>query len=279
MTNRPQDVIGLHFFSPAHVMRLLEVVVGEKTAPEVVASGFKLAKRLRKIAVRSAVCDGFIGNRILAHYRKVAAYMQLDGAPFEQIDRALEGFGFAMGPFVVNDLAGLDIGWATRKRLEPTRPAEEGYVEIADRLCEKEWFGRKTGKGFYLYEGKSREVNPAVMEFADQEREAKGLVARSFTDQEIVDRYMAAMVCEAARVVEDEIALRPIDVDAVLLFGYGFPRHWGGPMQYADIVGLDVLVRRIEGYAEEDAYYWQVPQILRQLADAGQTFGTLNTEK
>ncbi|MEO3413120.1 3-hydroxyacyl-CoA dehydrogenase NAD-binding domain-containing protein [Roseovarius sp. CAU 1744] len=275
-TSRPKDVIGLHFFSPAHVMRLLEVVVGTDTAPWVVASSFKLAKKLRKIAVRSEVCDGFIGNRILAHYRKSSAYMQLDGAPFEQIDKALEDFGFAMGPFAVSDLAGQDIGWATRKRQAAFRPAEERYVEIADRICEQGWFGRKTGKGFYIYDGASRSVNPAVADYAQAERQAKGITARSFTDQEIVDRYMAAMVSEAARVVEDKIALRPIDVDAVFLFGYGFPRHWGGPLQYADITGLDVLVARIEQYAEEDPHYWKVPALLRELAETGKSFNDLN---
>ncbi len=275
-TSRPQDVIGLHFFSPAHVMRLLEVVVGKDTAPEIVATCFKLAKKLRKIAVRSGVCDGFIGNRILAHYRKSSAYMQLDGAPFEQIDAALENFGFAMGPFAVSDLAGQDIGWATRKRQAEFRPSEERYVEIADRICEQGWFGRKSGKGFYVYDGKDRSVNPAVAEYAQAERDAKSITAQSFTDKEIVDRYMAAMVTEAARVVEEKIALRPIDVDAVFLFGYGFPRHWGGPLQYADITGLDVLVSRIEQYAKEDPYYWKVPTLLRELADTGKTFNDLN---
>ncbi|MBO9413623.1 MULTISPECIES: 3-hydroxyacyl-CoA dehydrogenase NAD-binding domain-containing protein [unclassified Ruegeria] len=275
-TKRPQNVIGLHFFSPAHVMRLLEVVIGKETAPETVATCFRLAKKLRKIGVRAEVCDGFIGNRILAHYLKSTSYMHLDGAPFDQIDTALEEFGFAMGPFAVSDLAGLDIGWATRKRKAAVRPAQERYVEIADRICEQGWFGRKTGKGFYLYDGKARSANPAVAEFAQAERDAKGITRRSFTNQEIVDRYMAAMVSEAARVVEDKIALRPIDVDAVFLFGYGFPRVWGGPLQYADMTGLDVLVQRIETYAREDPYYWQVPDLLRELAEAGKTFGDLN---
>lgn len=276
-TSRPEDVIGLHFFSPAHVMRLLEVVVAQHTAPHHVATSFRLAKKLRKIAVRSEVCDGFIGNRILAHYRKSADYMLLDGAPHTQIDAALEGFGFAMGPFAVSDLAGLDIGWATRKRQSASRPEQERYVSIADRICEQGWFGRKTGKGFYLYEGKQRTPNPAVEEFAAAERAAKGLTARSFSDQDIVDRYMAAMVTEATRVVADGIAQRPIDVDAVFLFGYGFPRHWGGPLQYADMVGLSEMVRRIESYAAEDAFFWQVPGLLRQLADEGRIFSDLNT--
>ncbi|WBU59227.1 3-hydroxyacyl-CoA dehydrogenase NAD-binding domain-containing protein [Paracoccus albus] len=278
-TSRPQDVIGLHFFSPAHIMRLLEVVVAEKTAPDVVATAFAMAARMKKVAVRSGVCDGFIGNRILAHYRKVADYMLLDGASFEQIDSALEDFGFAMGPFAVGDLAGQDIGWATRKRKAPTRPAEERYSRVSDLICEEGCFGRKTGKGYYLYDNpKSRVPNPGAEAIVTSEREAEGRVSRSFTDDEIIDRYMAAMISEAARVVEEGIALRPVDVDAVFLFGYGFPRHLGGPLNYADRIGAAALVERIEGYAKEDPYYWQVPDLLRELAQSGRSFADLNKE-
>ncbi|KRW97546.1 3-hydroxyacyl-CoA dehydrogenase NAD-binding domain-containing protein [Paracoccus sp. MKU1] len=278
-TSRPQDVIGLHFFSPAHVMRLLEVVVAEKTAPEVVATALALAGRMKKVAVRSGVCDGFIGNRILAYYRKAADYMLLDGASFEQIDRALEDFGFAMGPFAVGDLAGLDIGWATRKRKAPTRPAEERYVEVADRICERGWLGRKAGRGYYLYgDGKSRQPNLEVMALVQAERAARGIVPRAFSDGEIVARYMTAMISEATRVVEEGIALRPIDVDAVLLFGYGFPRHLGGPLNHADRIGAAALIERIETYAREDAHYWQVPALLRELARTGRSFADLNKE-
>ncbi len=276
-TERPEDVIGLHFFSPAHVMRLLEVVVADKTAPDVVATGFALAKRLGKVAVRAGVCDGFIGNRILAHYRKAADYMMLDGASPQQIDRALEEFGFAMGPFAVSDLAGLDIGWATRKRQAATRPAEERYAgQVADRICEQGWFGRKTGQGFYLYEGRERRPNPEVDRILSEERQKAAIEPRAFTDDEIVDRYMTAMIVEAARVVQEGIALRPIDVDAVFLFGYGFPRWRGGPLHYADQVGAPELVRRIEAYAREDSHYWQVPGILKRMADDGSSFADLN---
>ncbi|MFD1797785.1 3-hydroxyacyl-CoA dehydrogenase, partial [Paracoccus aurantiacus] len=266
-TARPQDVIGLHFFSPAHIMRLLEVVVADKTAPDVVATAFALAAKMKKVAVRSGVCDGFIGNRILAHYRKVADYMLLDGASFEQIDNALEDFGFAMGPFAVGDLAGLDIGWATRKRKAPTRPPGERYVAIADRICEAGWFGRKTGQGFYLYDNpKQRVPNPGAAAFVASERAATKVASRAFADDEIVARYMTAMISEAARVVEEGIARRPVDVDAVFLFGYGFPRHLGGPLNYADRIGAEALITRIEAYAQEDPHYWQVPKLLRTLA-------------
>ncbi|MDR9484922.1 MAG: 3-hydroxyacyl-CoA dehydrogenase NAD-binding domain-containing protein, partial [Sediminimonas sp.] len=276
-TSRPTDVLGLHFFSPAHVMRLLEIVVADKTAPDVVATGFALAKRLKKVGVRAGVCDGFIGNRILSHYGKEAAYLVLDGATPQQVDAALEGFGFAMGPHKVGDLAGLDIGWATRKRKAGTRDPNERYSgAVADRICEEGWFGRKTGKGYYIYEGKDIRPNPDVARIIEEEREKAGITPLEFTDQDIVDRYMTAMISEAARVVEDGIAKRPLDVDMVLLFGYGFPRFRGGPLHYADTIGAAELVRRIETYAKEDAHYWQVPDILRRMAEDGTTFADMD---
>jgi 3-hydroxyacyl-CoA dehydrogenase len=286
-TRRPEDVIGLHFFSPAHVMRLLEVVVGEKTAPDVTTAGFALARKLGKVAVRAGVCDGFIGNRVLAHYRKVVDYMMLDGATPDQIDRALETFGFAMGPFAVSDLAGLDIGWATRKRHAVTRPAAERYVTIADTLCEAGWFGRKTGRGFYDHTDTARVLNSqvpnapapngALPDILNAARQAAGIVPRHFSDTEIIDRYMTAMVSEAVRVLDDGIALRPIDIDAVFLFGYGFPRFRGGPLLYADTIGPDALIARIEQYAAEDPHYWQVPDLLREMARTGRSFADLNS--
>ena len=275
-TSRPGDVLGLHFFSPAHVMRLLEIVVADKTAPDVVATGFALAKRMRKIGVRAGVCDGFIGNRILSHYAKTAQYLMMDGASPEQIDKALEGFGFAMGPFRVSDLAGLDIGWAERKRKAPMRPNRERYIPIADRICEQGWFGRKTGQGYYDYSKDPAEPYGPAMEIIASERQKAGITPKTFSDEEIVDRYMTAMIAEAARVVEDGIALRPVDVDAVFLFGYGFPRFRGGPLHYADTLGAKEVVARIERYAEDDDYYWQVPEILRKMAADGSTFADLN---
>ena len=276
-TSRPADVLGLHFFSPAHIMRLLEVVVGARTAPEVVATGFALARKMKKVAVRAGVCDGFIGNRILGHYLKTASYLVLDGAHPDQVDKALEGFGFAMGPHRVGDLAGLDIGYMTRKRLAATRPAEERYGgAIADRLSENGWNGRKTGKGYFVYEDGKTLENPDLNAIIDEARAGAGITPRDFDDQEIVDRYMTAMISEAARVVEDGIALRPVDVDVVFLMGYGFPRFRGGPLHYADTIGAAELVRRIEAYAQEDAHYWQVPALLRRMADAGTSFADMN---
>lgn len=277
ITSRPHDVIGLHFFSPAHVMRLIEVIVGHKTSETVTSTGFALAKRLQKVAVKSGVCDGFIGNRILTHYQKTIAYLVLDGASPQEVDQALEAFGFAMGPHKVTDLAGLDIGWMTRKRKALTRPKEERYSgEVADRICENGWFGRKSGKGYYLY-GKTNVIpNPDVNAIIEAERKKAGLTPKVFTASEIVDRYMAAMISEATRTLEDKISARPLDIDMVLLFGYGFPRHRGGPMHYADTIGIATLVERIEKYAQEDSFHWRVPTLLRDMAESGKIFADLN---
>ncbi len=268
-TSRPEAVLGLHFFSPAHVMKLLEIVVADRTAPETAATGFALAKRLRKIPVRSGVCDGFIGNRILRSSRLAMEYAMLDGAPFEQIDAAIEAAGWAMGPFRVSDLAGLDIAFAQRKRRAATRPAAERYVDTPDRLCAQGFLGRKTGAGYYLEDGTP---NPAALAALEAERREKGLAPRPFTDAEIVARYLTAMIVEATQIVAEGIALKPIDVDAVLLFGYGFPRHLGGPLLQADLIGAATLVDRIEDYAREDAHFWQVPPRLRDMAGTGARF-------
>ena len=279
MTSRPEDVIGLHFFSPAHVMKLLEIVVADKTAPDVVATGFALGQRLRKVSVRAGVCDGFIGNRILNTYRACADHMVLDGASPYQIDKALTDFGFAMGPFAVSDLAGLDIGWAGRKRrraegMDP-RARDSSY---ADKLCEDGHFGQKTGKGYYIYEkGKRGGVpNPDVMPLIEADRAAQGITPRDFSDEEIVRRYMTAMVNEAARVVGEGIARRPLDVDVTLLYGYGFPRYRGGPLKWADLQGLAGVLSDIRNWSQEDDYFWQPAPLLEQLVAEGRTFDDLN---
>ncbi|WP_421708766.1 3-hydroxyacyl-CoA dehydrogenase NAD-binding domain-containing protein [Algihabitans sp.] len=280
VTDRPGDVIGLHFFSPAHVMKLLEIVVADGTVPEVVATGFTLAKRLGKVAVRAGVCDGFIGNRILSTYRAAADHMVLDGASPYQIDRALVAFGFAMGPFAVSDLAGLDIGYATRKRKAATRDPRERVPSYANRLYELGRYGQKTGRGYYLYTEGQRggAEDPEVEAIIAAEREALGIAPRSFTDEEIQRRYMAAMVNEGARVVEEGIARRPLDVDVTLLYGYGFPRWRGGPMKWADMTGLSDLLRDIEGFARDDSFFWQAAPLLQRLAEEGRNFDDLNKQ-
>lgn len=277
-TSRAADVIGLHFFSPAHVMRLLEVIVGDQSAPESVATGFALGKQLGKVAVRSGVCDGFIGNRILFHYRSCADYMVLDGASPYQIDRVMEAFGFAMGPFAVADLAGLDIGWANRKRLAATRDPRERVPTYIDKLCEDGHFGQKTGRGYYVYDGRQRKENTQVSQLIYAERQALGITPKSFSDEDILRRYMAAMVNEAAKVVGDGIAKRPLDVDIVLLMGYGFPRFHGGPLKWADLQGLSNLLEDIQEFAQEDAYFWQAAPLLEQLVAENRHFDDLNQE-
>lgn len=277
VTSRPQDVIGLHFFSPAHVMKLLEVVVADKTAIDVVATGFELGKRLKKVSVRAGVCDGFIGNRILATYRAAADQMVMEGASPYDIDKALEKFGFAMGPYAVADLAGLDIGWAVRKR-KRAEAGIEGVSTYADKICEAGNFGQKTGKGYYDYAAgaKARVPNPEVMDLIEAERAEFGSVSHDFTETQIVRRYMAAMVNEAAKVVGEGIARRPLDVDMTLLFGYGFPRYHGGPLKWADIVGLPDLLSDIEGYAKQDVAFWAPAPLLKELVASGKTFDELN---
>ena len=279
-TSRPADVLGLHFFSPAHVMKLLEGVVGNQTAPDVVATGFALGKRLKKVSVRAGVCDGFIGNRILATYRTCADDMILDGASPYEIDAALEAFGFAMGPFAVADLAGLDIGWAVRKRKRAAGHAPARDATYADRLCEDGHFGQKTGKGYYDYAAgaRARVPNPDVMPMIEADRARLGITPRIFDADEIVRRYMAAMVNEAAKVVGEGIARRPLDVDMTLLFGYGFPRYRGGPLKWADMTGLGGLLDDIRRYAKEDAAFWTPAPRLEQLVAEGRTFDDLNRE-
>lgn len=277
-TSRPQDVIGLHFFSPANIMKLLEIVVPAKVAADVVATAFELAKKLKKVPVRAGVCDGFIGNRILAVYKQAADYLMEDGASPYEIDAAVRGFGFAMGPFQVTDLAGGDIGWATRKRRAATRDPKARYVEIADRICERGWFGQKTGRGFYLYPDGARvgQPDPEVLAIVDAERAKKGITPRSFTADDIMRRYMAAMVNEGAKVVAEGIALRPLDVDVTFVAGYGFPRHRGGPMKWADMTGLDKVLADIQAFAKEDPLFWKPAPLLEQLVAEGRNFDSLN---
>ncbi len=275
---RPQDVVGLHFFSPANIMKLLEIVVPAKVSADVVATGFELAKKLKKVPVRAGVCDGFIGNRILAVYRQAADHMMEDGASPYEIDAAVRNFGYPMGPFQVSDLAGGDIGWATRKRKAATRDPKARYVQVADRICERGWFGQKTQRGYYLYPEGARtgQPDPEVLAIIDAERERAGVKPRAFTEEEIMRRYMAAMINEGANVVLQRIALRPLDVDVTFLYGYGFPRHRGGPMKYADMVGLPKVLADIQEFAKEDPIFWKPSPLLVQLVERGADFASLN---
>lgn len=276
--SRPGDVIGLHFFSPAHVMRLVEVVVGAKTASDVTATGFTLAKRLGKIAVKAGNIDGFIGNRILSAYRTATDFMLEDGATPAQIDAAMRAFGFPLGPYQVLDMAGLEISWARRKRLAATRDPNARYVSIGDLMCEAGWFGQKTGRGYYRYEqgGRSGVEDPEVLELIKAERARKGITPRAFTDDEIRSRALAAMVNEGAKLIETGIALRPSDIDVVMLTGYGFPRWRGGPMKTADLAGLVRIRKDLQSYAEAEPEFWTPAPVLLDLIKNGRTFDSLN---
>ncbi|HEX2565644.1 MAG TPA: 3-hydroxyacyl-CoA dehydrogenase NAD-binding domain-containing protein [Burkholderiales bacterium] len=273
-TKRPQDVIGTHFFSPANVMRLLEVVRAKHTAKDVLASTMKLGKTLKKVPVVAGVCDGFIGNRMLEKYGQQALFLIDEGASPQQVDGALQKWGMAMGPFAMYDMAGQDIGWEIRKRRYVERP-DFVYSRVADRVCELGRFGQKTGKGFYRYEPGNRKPipDPAVDEIISSYRKEIGIKTRAIPDDEIVERCIYALVNEGARILEEGIALRASDIDMVYLTGYGFPPYRGGPMFYADSVGLDKVLAAIEGFQKGyQGAQWKPAPLLVKLAKEGRTF-------
>jgi 3-hydroxyacyl-CoA dehydrogenase len=273
-TKRPQDVVGTHFFSPANVMKLLEVVRGEKTAKDVLATVMKLAKKIKKTAVVSGVCDGFIGNRMIEQYIRQALFMLEEGALPAQVDRAIEKFGFAMGPFRMSDLAGNDIGWAIRKRRYQEQP-DMHYSKIADRLCESGRFGQKTGGGWYDYKAGDRTAYPSKMvdEMIVAYSKETGSERRKIGDEEIVERLVFALVNEGAKILEEGIASKASDIDMVYLTGYGFPLYRGGPMLYADTVGLYNVERAIRRYASQpNGDAWQLAPSIAELAAQGRTF-------
>ena len=273
---RPQNVLGLHFFSPAHIMKLMEIVRARATAPEVLATGIAIGKALKKVAVVCGVCDGFIGNRIMARYRTQCEFMLEEGALPQEIDAALEAYGFAMGPFAVQDLAGLDISWARRKRLAPTRSPKERYVPIADRLCEAGRFGQKTGRGWYRYEGGKRMVDPEVTALVLAHAAEKGIERRAIPPEEIQSRVLAAMVNEGARIVAEGIAQRPLDVDVVLVNGYGYPAWRGGPMHEADRIGLPTILKALKPMQARDGLGFEASALLIEIAAEGGSLNQLN---
>jgi 3-hydroxyacyl-CoA dehydrogenase len=280
VTHRPHDVVGLHFFSPANVTKLLEIVRGAKTAKYVLATSLAVAKQIKKIGVVAGVCDGFIGNRMLNAYFRQTSFLLDEGALPEQIDRALENFGFAMGPFRVGDLAGNDIGWAIRKRLYVEQP-DRAYSKIPDRICELGRFGQKTGAGWYDYKPGDRNPVPSeiVTQIVREESARLGLPRRKISDEEIVARSLYSLVNEGARVLEEGIALRSSDIDVVYIAGYGFPDFRGGPMFYADTVGLANVLRAMRGFArgyQPDA--WRPAPLLQRLAAENRSFESWGTQ-
>ena len=273
-TKRPQDVIGTHFFSPANVMKLLEIVRGAKTAKDVLATTMALSKKIKKTGVVSGVCDGFIGNRMIEQYSRQAGFLLEEGCLPEQVDKAIEKIGFAMGPFRMGDMAGNDIGWAIRKRRYTERP-DMKYSKTADLLCELGRYGQKTSAGWYDYKPGDRKPYPSqlVNDMIIKHSKDIGVERRRVSDQEIVERLVYSMVNEAAYLLEEGIAQRASDVDMVYLTGYGFPLHRGGPMFYADTVGLPNVVAAMEKYAKgRHGEFWKPAPLLAKLAAEGKTF-------
>jgi len=273
-TSRPASVIGLHFFSPAHVMRLLEVVRGAASAPGVQATCMAVARQIGKLPVMVGVCDGFVGNRMVAQYAREAEFLLEEGATPAQVDGALQRFGLAMGRFAMSDLAGLDISWASRKRAAATRPAHLRYSKVADRLCEMGRFGQKAGAGFYRYEAGSRTPlpDPVVQQVVEDCAREAGIERRAISDEEIVERCIYALVNEGAKVLADGIAQRASDIDLIYVNGYGFPAWRGGPMFYADTVGLDKVFARVSEFHRQQGEFWTPAPLLERLAQAGKTF-------
>jgi len=271
VTGRPQDVLGMHFFSPANVMKLCEIVRADKTAPDALATAVAVARKIAKVPAVVGVCDGFVGNRMLAQRGKQAEKLLFEGALPQQVDAVVTKFGMPMGPFAMSDLAGLDIGWRSRK--------DRGVKsEIADALCEAGRFGQKTGKGYYKYEQGSRAAlpDPDVEKLIGQTLQQMGRKRRTVSDQEILERMMYPMINEGARILEEKIAARPSDIDVIWLYGYGWPIYRGGPMYYADQVGLKHIADRLSYYAKEtDDPSLEPAPLLKRLAAEGKTFASL----
>jgi 3-hydroxyacyl-CoA dehydrogenase len=280
-SGRAADVVGMHFFSPANVMRLLEIVRGGATAPEVVATALAVARRLGKVGVVVGNCFGFVGNRMLYAYGREKELMLLEGALPERIDRALEAFGMAMGPNAVGDLAGLDIGYQVRREWRG-RPDDPRFYRVSDLLVEQGRLGQKTGRGFYRYEANARRgvPDPEVAALIRAEATRLGIAQREIGEAEIVERCMLALINEGARILEEGIAARGADIDVIWCNGYGYPRHRGGPMFYADTLGLGHVRERIGFYAAAlGGRYWQPAGVLERLARSGGTFGSWSDER
>jgi 3-hydroxyacyl-CoA dehydrogenase len=276
VVDKPERVLGLHFFSPAHVMKLLEIVRAGRTEPAVLATALALAKRIRKQPVISGVCDGFIGNRIFSTWRKQCDFALEDGALPHEVDAALEAWGMAMGPYAVADLAGLDIGFATRKRLAPTRDPKARYVKIADWICELGRFGQKTGAGYYIHKDGKRLVDPVVTELVERASAERQTARKPIAAEDIQARVLVTMVNEAAKILGEQIAAGPSDIDVVLVHGYGFPAWRGGPMHAADAMGLPAVLELVRQLHAESGPGFEPAPLLEQLVATGRDFASLN---
>jgi 3-hydroxyacyl-CoA dehydrogenase len=280
-TSRPRQVIGHHFFSPANVMRLLEIVRGAQTSPTVIATSLALAKTLGKVGVLVGNCRGFVGNRMFHPYQREAQFLLEEGARVEEVDAALVDFGMAMGPLAVGDLAGLDVGWRIRKEYQHLTPKDQRSPLVADKLCERGHFGQKTSAGWYRYPEGSRSPvpDPEVERLIEECARAAGIARRKITPEEIVDRTVYALVNEGARILEEGYALRAADIDVIYIQGYGFPPYRGGPMWYADTVGLAKVLERVRDFERQHGRVWAPAGLLQQLAEAGKTFAEFDRDK
>ena len=273
-TSRPESVLGTHFFSPANVMKLLEIVRADRTSDDIVASVMAMAKEINKVGVVVGVCDGFVGNRMLAPYFRQGDFLVEEGAMPQDIDNVVEEYGFRMGPFRVSDLAGLDISWAIEKRRAETRPLDERFSPLLDRICQLGRYGQKTGAGWYLYEeGRKAVPDPVIEEIIFARSHEMSLNRRIIEDDEILQRCLYSMINEGAKILEEGLAIRSSDIDVIWLHGYGFPRHRGGPMFYADLVGLRNVCDTLDKFHKEWGDKWQPSGLLRSLADSGSSFG------
>ena len=269
----PSRLVGLHFFSPAHIMKLLEIVRGARTSDHALATGYALAKRLRKIPVEVGVCDGFVGNRMLQRVREAAELLLLDGAEVVQIDRVMRGFGYAMGLYETQDMSGLDIAWANRRRQQATRDPERRYSKVQDQVCEAGWLGRKAGRGWYIYEdGKPVGLNPDVAPLVAAESARHGITRQALADDAVMQTLLLALINEAACILDEGIAGAAADIDLVLVHGYGFPRFRGGPLCHADSMGTGMIRDRIAALQKTDPVIWKLSPLIDRLAAAGKGF-------
>jgi len=270
----PSRLVGLHFFSPAHIMKLLEIVKGVQTSDHALATGYAMAKHLRKIPVEVGVCDGFVGNRMLQRVREAAELLLLDGAEPEQIDRAMRGFGYSMGLYETQDMSGLDIAWANRRRQQATRDPERRYSKVQDQVCEAGWLGRKAGLGWYVYENdKLTGPNPAVAPLIAAEAARHGISRRELSDKAVLQTLMLALINEAANILDEGIARSASDIDLVLVHGYGFPRFRGGPLHYADQLGIQKVREELAILNAGDSLLWNISPLILRMADTNGSFG------
>jgi 3-hydroxyacyl-CoA dehydrogenase len=279
-TSRPQMVIGTHFFSPANVMRLLEVVRGKATSKEVIATAMSLGKKLGKVPVLVGNCRGFVGNRMIHQYGREAVFLVEEGALPQDVDGALYEFGLAMGPLAMGDLAGLDVGWRIRKEYAHLEPAGRRQIRVPDRLCELGRYGQKTGAGWYKYDENRRGLpDPEVEKIISEVRSELGITPRAISKEEIIERTIYALINEGAKILEEGFALRAVDIDIIYLNGYGFPAWRGGPMWYADTVGLKKVYDRVCEFHAQHGEFWEPAPLLKRLAEEGKTFADFDREK